>query len=171
MIDIIPYTPDWAWLADLEADRWVSALGEAVVSVHHIGSTAVPNLAARPVIDLLVEMSPRVHPDSLRPAVEAMGYLWLGEHGQPHSRLCRRDATKNVQLPVQARIWASGAREIRSHLAFRDALRADPLLAAGYESRKRHCASLHMDDADAYDRCKSAWIETVEANALKEARR
>ncbi|SFB79216.1 GrpB family protein [Tropicimonas isoalkanivorans] len=167
MIEIAPHAPDWAWLADLEADRWISAPGEAVKAVHHIGSTAVPNLGARPVIDLLIEVSSTVDPDSLRSAAEALGYRWLGAKGQAHSRYCRREG----EPAVHARIWARGAPEIRRHLAFRDALEADPLLAAGFEARKRHCASLHLEDTDAYDRCKSAWIETVEAKALKEAPR
>ncbi|WP_068115439.1 GrpB family protein [Tropicimonas marinistellae] len=166
-IELAPYSLDWAWQADQEADRWSAALGDALVTVHHIGSTAVPNLAAKPIIDLLPEIAVGIDPDRLRGAVEGMGYEWLGEYGLPRRRYCRRDDPATGRRVIQAHCWVSGDPEILRHLAFRDALRADPLLISGYESRKRHCASLHPNDTEAYCRCKSTWIDTVEAKALE----
>ncbi len=161
---IEPYERAWSDFAEAEIDRWKTALGDALLEVHHIGSTAVPGLAARPVIDLLPEFA--LPMDDHRAAVEAMGYDWLGEYGLAGRRYCRRDDPESGRRQVQAHCYALHDPAVRRHLAFRDALRADPLLASGYESRKRHCASLHHDDSVAYGDCKSGWIDTVEARAL-----
>ncbi|NDR57184.1 GrpB family protein [Pseudoruegeria sp. M32A2M] len=154
-------------MAAKETERWEKALGTALREVHHIGSTAVPGLSAEPVIDLIAVIAPDVDLDKLQPLVHAMGYEWLGEFGQPGRRYCRRSSPTSGKRLVKAHCWSEGDSEILRHLAFRDALRADPMLRGAYETRKRHCASLHRDDAAAYAACKSGWIDTAEARALK----
>ncbi|SDI94601.1 GrpB family protein [Aliiruegeria lutimaris] len=166
-IDILPYDPAWADMAAKETERWEKALGTALREVHHIGSTAVPGLSAMPVIDLIPVIAPTIDLDALQTLVNAMGYEWLGEHGLPRRRYCRRSSPANGKHLVQAHCWPVGDSAILRHLAFRDALRADPLLRGAYETRKRHCASLHRDDSAAYAACKSGWINTAEARALK----
>ena len=165
-VDIVAHDPAWAEIAAEEVRRWRAALGPALTTVHHIGSTAVARLSAKPVIDLLPEIAPGIDPDSLRPAVEALGYRWLGEHGLPRRRYCRRDDPATGRRLIQAHCWPAGDPEVRRHLAFRDALRADPLLMGAYEHRKRYCASVFGNDVAAYSDCKSGWIETVESRAL-----
>lgn len=166
-IDIAPYDPAWADLAAKESERWQTALGATLLEVHHIGSTAVPGLSARPIVDLIPVIAPETDLDSLRPLVHAMGYEWLGEYGLPRRRYCRRSSPTTGKRLVKAHCWHAGDSEILRHLAFRDVLRADPLLRGAYETRKRHCASLHRDAPAAYVRCKSGWIDTAEARALK----
>lgn len=169
-VELVSHDPAWAWLAEGEAERWSAALGPALVAMHHVGSTAVDRIAAKPIIDLLPEIAQQVDLDSLRPTVEALGYEWLGAYGLPRRRYCRRNDPATGRRLIHAHCWRSGDPEIRRHLAFRDALRADPLLATAYESRKRHCASLHPDDPAAYGACKAGWIDTVEARALEAQR-
>jgi GrpB-like predicted nucleotidyltransferase (UPF0157 family) len=165
MLEIEPYDPTWANIAATEAARWRATFGPALLAVHHIGSTSVPGLAARPVIDLLAVF---LHPmEAQRATVEGMGYEWLGEYGLPGRRYCRRDDPVSGRRLVQAHCYVAADPGVRRHLAFRDVLRDDPLLAAGYESRKRHCAYLHPDDAVAYGECKSAWIDEVERRAME----
>lgn len=166
-IEIASYDPAWPEQAERETERWTAALGEALVTVHHIGSTAVPNLAARPVLDLIPVIAEGVDLDSLHPAVHAMGYEWLGAHRLPRQRYCRRSSATTGKRLVKAHIWSEGDSEIRRHLAFRDMLRADPLVMGAYESLKRHCASLHRDDPQGYNDCKASWIDNVEARALR----
>ncbi|MFD0979733.1 GrpB family protein [Tropicimonas aquimaris] len=166
-VEIASHDPAWAWLAEGEAERWSAALGPALVALHHIGSTSVDRLAAKPIIDLLPEIAPGTDLDSLRPTIEALGYEWMGEFGLPGRRYCRRNDPRTGRRLFHAHCWLSGSPEIRRHLAFRDALRADPLLATAYESRKRHCASLHAENHAAYGACKATWIDTAEARALE----
>lgn len=165
-IDLVNYDPAWPDMAAREAERWQKALGPALVEVHHIGSTSVPGLAAKPVIDLIPVIAGGADPDALRPEVHAMGYEWLGEYGLPRRRYCRRSSPTTGKPLVHAHCWQEGDSEIRRHLAFRDALRADPLLRGAYEERKRHCASVHFEDPAGYGACKASWIDTVEARAL-----
>lgn len=165
-VDIAAYDPAWAELAEKETERWVTALGEALVTVHHIGSTAVPGLSAKPIVDLVPVIAEGIDIDSLQPLVHRMGYEWLGEFGLPRRRYCRRSSPTSGKRLIHAHCWVEGDSEIERHLAFRDALRADPMLMGAYEARKRHCASLHRDDMAAYGACKSSWIDTVERRAL-----
>lgn len=164
-IEIEAHDPVWAEIAATEAARWRAVLGDQLETVHHVGSTAVPGLAAKPVIDLLPVICGPL--DAQREAVTGMGYEWMGAFGLPGRRYCRRDDPVTGRRLFQAHCYAVGDPGVLRHLAFRDALRADPLLAAGYESRKRHCASLHSDDPVAYGQCKSAWIDQVERRALE----
>ncbi len=166
-IDIASYDPTWAVLAEAEGARWLDALGDALVTVHHIGSTAVPGLSAKPVLDLMPEIRAGLDFDSQRHLVEGLGYEWMGEFGLPRRRYCRLSDPETGTRLVQAHCYTAGDSEITRHLAFRDALRGDPMLAGAYENRKRHCASVHFNDLKAYGRCKSDWIDTVEARALK----
>ena len=166
-IEIASHDPAWADLAEREAERWIEALGAALDVVHHIGSTAVPGLAGKPVIDLLPVIAQGVDPDSLQERVHAMGYEWLGEYGLPRRRYCRRSSPTTGKRLFHVHCWHAGDSEITRHLAFRDALRADPMLMGAYEARKRHCASLHRDDPSAYADCKAPWIDTVEARAIE----
>ncbi|MFV0332448.1 MAG: GrpB family protein [Tropicimonas sp.] len=165
-IEITAHDPAWAEMARAEAERWQRALGATLSRVHHVGSTAVEGLSARPVIDLIPVIAPGTDPDSLRPLVHGLGYEWLGEHGLPRRRYCRRSSATTGRRLFQAHCWSEGDSEITRHLAFRDALRADPLLRGAYEQRKRHCASLHLHDPAGYGACKAAWIDSVEARAL-----
>lgn len=165
-IEIASWDPIWPEMAETEGARWLKALGGAISAVHHIGSTAVPGLAAKPIIDLIPVIAAGVDPDSLRAGVHALGYEWLGEFGLPRRRYCRRSSPTTGQRLYQAHCWSEGDSEITRHLAFRDALRADPMLRGAYEQRKRHCASLHLHDLAGYGACKAEWIDTVEARAL-----
>ncbi|MDV7143824.1 GrpB family protein [Tropicimonas sp. TH_r6] len=166
-IEIASYDPTWPEKAAREAERWKTALGDALIEVHHIGSTSVPNLAAKPVLDLIPVIAEGVDLDSLQPAVHAMGYQWLGENGLARRRYCRRSSPTTGARLVQAHIWTEGDSEIRRHLAFRDLLRADPLMMGAYETLKRHCASHFRDNSEAYCNCKATWIATAEAKALR----
>ncbi len=163
---LTPHDPAWALLAKAEGSRLRAALGRAMVKVHHVGSTAVPALRAKPVVDLVAEVRTLEAADAARVPVEALGYVWLGEHGVPGRRYCVFDDRATGQRLVQAQFLPAGSADIARHLAFRDALRARRDLARTYEAEKGRCQALHLEDADAYAECKRAWIDAAEAEAL-----
>ncbi|MEO0379093.1 MAG: GrpB family protein [Pseudomonadota bacterium] len=163
---VVAYDDKWPALAAQEADRWRS-LVTGLVTVHHIGSTAVPGLPAKPILDLLPVFSDVTSTDAARDAVEAMGYEWMGPFGLKGRLYCRLTDQVSGDRLIHAHAYVQGHADIRRHLAFRDALRANAPLRAAYASVKAACAARHPEGGAAYGDCKSAWIAKTEARALE----
>lgn len=161
-----PPDPDWPRQAQAEAERWREAVTGLVV-IHHIGSTAVPGLPAKPILDLLPVFDSTAAADAAQDAVEALGYEWMGAYGLPGRRYARRDDPQSGKRLIHAHSYPQGHADITRHLAFRDALKENPALRAGYTSVKAHCAARHPDGGAGYSTCKSDWIKAVEAKALE----
>ncbi len=138
----------------------------AFVALHHIGSTAVPGLAAKPVVDLLGEVADLGAVDATRARLERLGWRWRGENGIAGRRYLTRDDPQTGERAAHLHIHASGDAMIPWHLAFRDRLRAEPVTARAYEAEKSRCAALHSDDSAAYAACKKAWTDRVAAEAV-----
>ncbi len=166
-VELHPHSPGWAALAAREAGRLAAALGtERLAAVHHIGSTAVPGIRAKPVVDLLAEVHGPAALDEAADPVRGLGYDWRGECGIPGRRFCTLEDAVTGRRLVHLHCYAAGAPQIEGHLAFRDYLRARPERARAYEAEKLRCRGLWPDDRRAYTAAKSAWIEAVVREAL-----
>ena len=166
VVELLPHDPAWAGIAGLETRALQALLGDDLVAVHHIGSTAIPGIRAKPVIDLLLVVRSLDALEHQRAGVEALGYQWRGEHGLPGRRYCSKDDPLTGHRRVHAHAYAAGSPDIQRHLAFRDYLRANPRLAAEYDNEKALCRRLHPFDSRAYSERKGEWIRTMEARAL-----
>ncbi|WP_282051760.1 GrpB family protein [Phaeobacter inhibens] len=163
---VVAPDPTWPTQAQAEADRWSDSGVDGLIEVHHIGSTAVPGLPAKPIIDLIPVFESEAAMDTARPIIEALGFEWLGEFGLPGRRYCRYDDPETGKRQVQAHCYVEGSDEITRHIAFRDALRANAALRAGYAAIKGKCAALHPGDMHGYGDCKSDWVQKIEAHAI-----
>ncbi|MGH2994701.1 MAG: NAD-dependent protein deacylase [Gaiellaceae bacterium] len=162
-VDVVDYEPAWPRLYEEEAARVSEALGDAVVAIEHMGSTSVPGLASKPVIDISVglrslELSPREIA-----AMERLGYEYLGEFGLP-GRLYLRKGRERRTHHVHAVEW--GGEHWHRHRAFREYLRAHPEEAAGYAEEKRSLAAESSDTNDYWER-KQAFIDALFARAWR----
>jgi GrpB-like predicted nucleotidyltransferase (UPF0157 family) len=162
-VRLLAYDPDWPHHAAERAAR-LRVLEPVLVAVHHIGSTAVPGLIAKPIIDLMPLVTDLAALDIERGAVEALGYQWHGEYGIPGRRYC----TMHVggRRVAQLHIFTMGSPQAHRHLAFRDYLRAHPGIAAAYAEVKRRARDQHPGDHQAYGAEKQPWIDQMEATAL-----
>lgn len=159
-IEIIDYQPRWPGEFDRIATVLRQAFGPLSLAIHHIGSTSVPGLAAKDVIDLQVSVAALDPAADLQAAVEAAGYEMWPRIGADHvpigadpspSLWCKRYA-KEVEgrRRTHIHIRVLGLPNQRYPLLFRDYLRANPAAAGTYALIKRELAARHADDVDAY---------------------
>ena len=160
-IRVVPYDPRWPALFDAEAARLSHALGELAVRIEHIGSTAVPDLTAKPVIDIQISVEALEPPTPYAGSLESIGYgNWRDVH-EPDHRFCRDEPRRHhVHLVV-----AGGDLEPLCPL-FRDYLVAQPEVARAYGDLKVEAAATYGHDRDAYTLTKSEFVE----EALTKAR-
>jgi GrpB-like predicted nucleotidyltransferase (UPF0157 family) len=161
---LAPYNPDWPRQAVSHADR-LRVLGQVLVTVHHIGSTSVPGLAAKPIIDLMPLVRNLASLDRMRTQVEALGYDWHGAYSITGRRYCTLSDETGFRA-VQLHFFRVDSPHAVRHIAFRDYLRAHPDVTCAYEVEKRRARELHPGDSHAYGDEKSAWIKHIEAAAL-----
>jgi GrpB-like predicted nucleotidyltransferase (UPF0157 family) len=158
------YNPEWPQMAARHAEH-LRVLGSALVIVHHIGSTSVPGLTAKPIIDLMPLVTNISVLDQERWRVESLGYDWHGEFGISGRRFCTlSDETGN--RVAQLHFFVTDSPHAPRHIAFRDYLRAHPEAARAYANEKHRARDLHPDDSHAYSDEKAAWIRDAEAKAL-----
>jgi len=134
-----------------------------VVSIEHIGSTAVPGLAAKPVIDIDLVVADSADESSYVPQLETAGYRLIIREPNWHEHRCLKGPDTNVNLHV----FSPGSPEITRHLVFRDWLRAHPEDRDLYERTKRSLAAkAELADVRAYTDAKDAVIDAIYARAV-----
>ena len=166
-VELVPHDARWAAAAVDEGLAFAAAVGSCVIVAHHIGSTAIPGIHAKPVLDLMPLVTDLAALEARRSAVEALGYEWWGEFGLPGRRYCTKSDPGTGRRLVQLHCYAGDSPEITRHLAFRDYLRAHPDIAQAYDREKARCRALHPDSSHDYADCKNGWIKAVEADALR----
>src|SRR5438270_451627 len=118
-VEVVPHNLGWRDAFEAEAKHVAAALGEDVVAIHHIGSTAIPDIYAKPVLDLLVEVRDITEVDGQSSAMESLGYEVMGEYGIPGRRYFRKDNQEGIRTH-NIHAFEAGSEEVERHLAFRD---------------------------------------------------
>jgi len=163
-IEVVPYDPRWPEAFEKEKVAILSKAAQAIVTIHHIGSTAVPGLSAKPIIDMLIETPSLEIFDKHSVAIESLGYEGLGEMGIPGRRYFRKGGENRTH---QIHAFATGDPGLRRHLAFRDYLRAHPVVCREYDELKRKVAETCQQDIDQYCEGKNDFMQKHEALALE----
>ena len=158
------HNPEWPQMAVALVER-LRVLGTNLVAVHHIGSTSVPGLIAKPIIDLMPVVTSLTSLDEQTRGIEALGYTWHGEFGISGRRYCTLTDEAGIRV-VQLHFFKEGSPHLERHIAFRDYLRAHPEEANAYAIEKRRAQGLHPADSHAYADEKDKWIRATESKAL-----
>ena len=164
-VEIVPFDPAWARQFQEEAEVLRRALAAWLVgTIEHIGSTAVPGLAAKPVIDIMAGVQSL---DESRPAIEAateLGYCYAPYQVEVEHWFCKPSPSFRTH---HLHLIPLGTPEWRRPIAFRDYLRAHEDVAADYEALKRHLALVHRLDREAYTAAKRPFINRITDVALE----
>jgi GrpB-like predicted nucleotidyltransferase (UPF0157 family) len=164
-IRIVDHDPEWSRLAQEELGRVADALGDSAVRLEHVGSTSVPGLGAKPIIDMQVSVADIERLDDYVGPLERLGYLFAPDpafadyhyFAKPHAR------PRSHHL----HICQAGSHQELRHVAVRDFLRAHPDEAASYEELKRTLVREHPEDRLAYVAGKDGYMIELEARAVR----
>jgi GrpB-like predicted nucleotidyltransferase (UPF0157 family) len=157
-ITLVEYQSTWPGLFETERCLLFSAIGP----IEHIGSTAVPGLAAKPILDMMAGLRTLPLGREAIAALSALGYEHLGENGIPGRHFFRKGMPRTHHLHVVQ----DGSDFWRNHLLFRDYLRGHPEEADAYGRLKRALGERFRADRDAYSNSKTPYIEAVLRKAL-----
>jgi len=158
---LVAHDPAWPARFAAEAARLRDALGAQLLAIEHVGSTAVPGLAGKPVLDVALAVSSAAAADACIAPLVALGYAYRGAYGDdPRRRYYVRDDERGRRV-AQLHLYILPAPEWEAKLAFRDALRADAALAAAYAAEKHRVAEAVGWDKSAYAVAKGPFVERV----------
>ena len=158
MITVVLYNPSWQIMFEEEAARIKQALGDNCLDIHHIGSTSVPGLAAKPIIDILPVVKDIRNVDIADSKMIEMGYESKGEGGVVFRRYFVK--TKPIRTH-NVHIFEEGNPEIERHLLFRDYLRAHPEACHYYSELKKELAKQYPNDINTYCLGKEQFIQNI----------
>lgn len=156
---------DWPILFRQEADKIEAILKQELIAIHHIGSTSVPGLKAKPIIDIMPVVKDIEKIDSYNKEMTSLGYEALGEFGIPGRRYFRKGGshrTHHIHIFEE-----ENSTDIERHLAVRDYLRAHQDTADEYGELKAKLAQQFPNDSGAYSDGKDDFVKQLEETALE----
>ncbi len=159
---VVDYDPTWPERYEAERARIAEALRHIGVAIEHVGSTAVPGLAAKPISDIMVGVRELADGERCIEPLEAVGYEYRGEAGIPGRLFFRKGDPRSHHLHLvkqRSEFW-------ERHILFRDLLRKRPDIAAQYAALKRELAVKYRTERHQYTEAKTPFIEA----ALTQAR-
>lgn len=164
-IEVVPYQTEWQMLYQKEEAMIAALLKETLIRSFHIGSTAVPNLKAKPIIDILLVVSDLEALDTFSDAFEALGYEARGEFGIEGRRYFIKGGDQRTHHIHAFRM--DNFTEIERHLVFKEYLCAHPIACQEYEDLKSRLAVEFPNDNEGYCDGKDAFIKKMETVAME----
>lgn len=164
-VKVVSYDGEWPKLYQIEVTRLQNVLGHEIVSAHHIGSTAIPGMSAKPIIDILLEVRGISKVDEYNDDMMKLGYRPRGELGIPGRRYFSRVEPVEVRTH-HIHAYQSGNKSIERHLAFRDYMVVHPKDAREYAQLKMDLAKKFPLDIDGYIKGKESYVDDMEKRAI-----
>lgn len=164
LVSLVPHDPAWVDVAQAETARMRSALGRTARDIQHVGSTAVPGLCAKPILDVAILLASLADAPGVIDALAHLGYEYRPNTAHDDRRFLRGRAGK---LPVHVHLFDEPG--FWAQVAFRDALLRDVTLRAAYEALKQRLAKEYATDGAAYTRGKAAFIAAAMADCAHDA--
>ncbi len=161
---VVQYDPAWAKAFEQESDAVCHALCAAGIDLHHIGSTAIPGILAKPIIDMLGIVDSLDAVELASDTMQSIGYEVMGQFGMEGRRYFRK-FDNSGQRSHQLHVFASGSPHILRHLAFRDYLRNNPRQAAEYSELKAKITANNAVTWEEYMDAKDPFIAKIERRA------
>ena len=165
VVRLVPHNSDWPARFEREAGLLSSALGNTVIAIHHIGSTAIPGIVAKPVIDILLVLTDLDILDEYTMQFGELGYTALGEYGIPGRRFFIKGSGERSH---HIHAFAEDSPHIARHLRFRDYLLSHPSIAKEYEALKLDLAVKFAEEPEQYAEAKTDFIREIERMAMEE---
>jgi len=159
-VDVVEHDKSWKPMFELESERLQHLFGDLVINIHHVGSTAVPGIYAKPIIDILIEVKSIGEVDQYNPGMRQLGYLPKGEFGISGRRFFIKGT--EVDRTHHVHIYEVGDVEVGRHVNFRDYLKLHPDAAMEYSNLKQMLSKQYPYDIDAYMFEKSSFISELE---------
>lgn len=164
IIKLVKYAPTWAITYQQERELITTALKQEVADIQHIGSTAVPGLSAKPIVDILIAVNQLAAAEKYSIHLQTIGYEYI-YYAENIDRLFFRKGTPRTH---HVHIVEYGSWTYWRHILFRDYLFAHPETAQQYEQLKREMAIKFKTDRNAYTDSKTEFIRSIVAQALAE---
>lgn len=164
-IAVVDYDPNWKDEYEKEKRAIHKIAGDALINIFHIGSTSVPGLKAKPIIDILLVVNSVDALDQYSKAFERLGYEVMGEFGITGRRYFRKGGDHRTHQ-IHA-FQYDNIKDIERHLSFRDYLRENPQACQEYGQLKSRLAEQYPADIDSYGDGKDAFVKRIESEALK----
>ncbi len=163
-ITVLDYNPEWPRKFEEEKEKITAILKDNCAAIYHIGSTSVPGLAAKPIIDILAAVKSLEKADEVSEEFSKIGYEWMGEFGIAGRRYLRKGGDERTH---QIHIFhMEDQKNIVRHLAFREYMRTHEKEREEYGKLKKELAKHFPYDIDGYCDGKEEFIQRMEAQAL-----
>jgi len=161
-VEVVSYSPNWKDMYKEESEKIKNVLSDIIIDIHHIGSTAIPGIKAKPVIDILVEVKDIERVDQYNHKMKELGYEAMGEYGIPKRRFFRKGGNNRTH---HIHIFQVGNEEIERHINFKEYLIAHPDKAREYSKLKEKLVNKYTYDVENYTNSKSDFIKEIDRKA------
>ncbi|MBB3908409.1 GrpB family protein [Anoxybacillus sp. PDR2] len=162
-VEVVPFSEQWAEQFRCEADKMKDVFQNGCVEIYHIGSTSVPGMRAKPIIDIMVEVHNLDEVDRFNKQMAELGYEALGEHGIAKRRFFRKGGEERTH---HVHVFQKGSEHIERHLAFKEYMVAHSDQAKEYSKLKQMLAQQFPLDIGSYIEGKDPFIKKAEQEAL-----